>query len=135
MRVSAGSSINIAAFTVKPGSNISAQVIGELDQYRRWRRRNRTLPAGLEDHAQNILAEFHPDAALAILLVDAFLADWFNRPRKEAYRITNLIAREFLWSQSIDAIIYPSVAHPGGTDYAIKAKVSRSGWRRVLASR
>ncbi len=124
IRATAGTSINIAAFTVKPGSNITAHVIGELDHYRRWRR-NRFLPAGLEDHAQNILAELHPDVALAVQLVDAFLADRFSRPGKDAYQVTNLIAREFLRSQSIDAIIYPSVAHPGGTNYAIKANVSR----------
>ncbi len=124
IRATSGNSINIAAFTVKPGSNITAHVIGELDHYRRWRR-NRFLPAGLEDHAQNILAELHSDVALAVQLVDAFLADRFSRPGKEAYRVTNLIAREFLRSQSIDAIIYPSVAHPGGTNYAIKADVSR----------
>ena len=58
-------------------------------------------------------------------MVDAFLADRFSRPGKDAYRVTNLIAREFLRSKSIDAIIYPSVAHPGGTNYAIKADVSR----------
>jgi hypothetical protein len=124
IRATAGTSINIAAFTVKPGSNITAHVIGELDHYRRWRR-NRFLPAGLEDHAQDILAELHPDVALAVQLVDAFLADRFSRPGKGAYRVTNLIAREFLRSQSIDAIIYPSVAHPGGTNYAIKDSVSR----------
>lgn len=124
IRATSGNSINVAAFTVKPGSNITAHVIGELDHYRRWRR-NRFLPAGLEDHAQNILAELHPDVALAVQLVDAFLADRFSRPGKEAYRVTNLIAREFLRSQSIDAIIYPSVAHPGGTNYAIKADISR----------
>lgn len=124
IRTTAGTSINIAALTVKPGSNITAHVIGELDHYRRWQR-NRFLPAGLEDHAQNILAELHPDVALAVQLVDAFLADRFSRPGKEAYRVTNLIAREFLRSKSIDAIIYPSVAHPGGMNYAIKANVSR----------
>lgn len=124
IRATAGTSINIAALTVKPGNNITAHVIGELDHYRRWRR-NRFLPAGLEDHAQNIIAELHPDVALAVQLVDAFLADRFSRPGKEAYRVTNLIAREFLRSKSIDAIIYPSVAHPGGTNYAIKANVSR----------
>lgn len=124
IRATAGSSINIAAFTVKSGRSITAHVIGELDHYRRWRR-NRFLPAGLEDHAQNILAELHPDVALAVQLVDAFLADRFSRPGKDAYRVTNLIAREFLRSKSIDAIIYPSVAHPGGMDYAIKAGVCR----------
>ncbi len=124
IRATAGSSVNIAAFTVKSGRSITAHVIGELDHYRRWRR-NRFLPASLEDHAQNILAELHPDVALAVQLVDAFLADRFSRPGKGAYRLTNLIAREFLRSQSIDAIIYPSVAHPGGTNYAIKDSVSR----------
>lgn len=68
IRATSGNSINIAAFTVKPGRNITAHVIGELDHYRRWRR-NRFLPAGLEDHAQNILAELHPDVALAVQLV------------------------------------------------------------------
>lgn len=124
IRATSGNSINIAAFTVKPGSNITAHVIGELDHYRRWQR-NRFLPAGLEDHAQNILAELHPDVALAVQLVDAFLADRFSRPGKETYRVTNLIAREFLRSKSIDSIIYPSVAHFGGMNYAIKANVSR----------
>jgi hypothetical protein len=124
IRATAGSSINIAAFTVKPGSNITAHAIGEIDHYRRWRR-NRFLPAGLEEHTQNILAELHPDVALAVQLVDAFLADRFSRPGKETYRVTNLIAREFLRSHSLDAIIYPSVAHPGGTNYAIKANVSQ----------
>lgn len=123
-RATAGSSINIAAFTVKPGSEITAHIIGEVDHYRRWQR-NRFLPAGLEEHTQKILTEFHPNVALAIQLVDAFLADRFSRPGTGAYRITNLIAREFLGSQSIDAIIYPSVAHPGGMNYAIKAKVSQ----------
>lgn len=119
----AGSFVNIAAFTVKPDSEISAHVIGEIDYYRRWKR-GRFLPEGMEGHTQEILSELHPDVALAVQLVDAFLVDRFSRPGKAAYRITNIIALEFLGSRSVDAIIYPSVAHAGGINYGIKADVS-----------
>lgn len=121
----AGKFINIAALGVRQDCEITAFTIGEMDHYRRWRR-NRFLPSGLELSTQETLSKLHPDVSLAIQLVDAFLADRFSRPGKEAYRVTNLIASEFLRSQSIDAIIYPSVALPGGTNYAIKDEVSRA---------
>lgn len=123
LQLAAGHAVNIAAFSVKPMQEITAYVIGEMDHLRRWGR-PRFLPAGLEVHSQEILSSLHPDVALAIQLVDAFFADRFSRKGKEAYRVTNLIAREFLQSQTIDAIVFPSVAHPGGFNYAIKSQVS-----------
>lgn len=124
IRAKTGQSINIAAFSVKVGCEITAHTIGEIDHYRRWRR-SRFLPPDVAQHAEQVLAELHPNVALAIQLVDAFLADHFSRSGEEAYRVTNLIAREFFSAQSIDAIVYPSVAFTGGTNYAIKNAVSK----------
>ena len=60
------------------------------------------------------------DTAQAVRLVDAFFSDRFSRVGKSEYKLTNLIASEFLSTQVIDGIIYPSVEHLGTYNYAIK---------------
>lgn len=124
VRAKANSCVNMAAFSVKVDFEITAYLIGEIDHYRRWSK-NRFLPQGLEKQSLEVFNSLDPNVALAIHLVDAFLADHFSRTGKDAYRVSNYIAREFLRVQAIDAIIYPSVEFPGGQNYAINDDISK----------
>lgn len=121
LRLCKGQSANISAWSVRPEGKLLTHVIGEMDHLRRWSR-TRFLPSEFGTHVRGVLDRLHPDVALAIQLVDAFLADRFSRVGASAYRVTNLITREFLRSKTIDGVIYESVAHAGGFNYALKRR-------------
>lgn len=124
IRATAGSSINIAAFW----SSLAAT--SHSTRHRQARSLSPMAAEPLPARRPGRARTEHPcgappDVALAVQLVDAFLADRFSRPRRKPTGLRNLIARR-ISPITIDRRDHlPSVAHPGGTNYAIKADVGR----------
>lgn len=100
---------------------LSLAVIGDLDNYRRT---GRTIfsNAKYDSMYKQILSSLRPEARTAVLLTDAFLHDRFSRHGALEYDVSNAITSMLfnIGPQSIDGIIYRSLAHPGGSNFAIQ---------------
>lgn len=111
--------MNIIRCEVKDDKKCIFVTIGDIDNVRRH---GKTL-LNRDDFKKAIEAqlELHDsDISSAVRIVDAFLSDRFSRVGENEYKVTNIIANEFLRDQKIDGIIYPSVTLPGNLNFAIK---------------
>lgn len=109
---------------VRPQRNKKAYVVpvGEIDHIRRFGRS--ILPVdGYQEFMQALLGRLRDDVRRAAQLADAFFADEFQKPdsgEAEQYALTAAVADEFYADGRLDGILYPSVAHKGGINVAIK---------------
>ena len=113
----------LAHFSLRAGSILKLLPIGEIDHLRRYGRLR--MPAnGVKERLEEALKglEFYHRSAYEF--VDALLADLFSRdknsPENSAiYETTARISKMFLSHEEIDGMIYPSVRHAGGVNYAV----------------
>jgi hypothetical protein len=117
----------ITQFNLKPDCELVLLSIGELDHYRRYKRTRLGTP-GLNDKIDALLAPMGHYERMAYQFVDAYLADYFGRTpdekdQRNLYDVTARIANALLTQDGIDGLIYPSVRHQGGLNYAIKPDV------------
>lgn len=96
--------------------------VGEIDHIRRFGRS--ILPVDdYQEFVSRVLSLLRHDVRRAAQLADAFFADEFQKPdtgNTEQYVVTGAIADEFYPDDRLDGILYPSVAHRGGLNVAIK---------------
>lgn len=122
-----GDRLHIGAASVAPGEVLNTFEIGGIDHYRRFGK-----PYIEDSHALELMQALfqgpnNPRRTRAFL-VDAFFADLFGQPaakprdRKATCLLTELVlaSSDEASEQSADAIAYPSVAHRGGLNFAIK---------------
>lgn len=117
----------IAQFRLKHGSKLTLRPIGELDHYRRYRRSRLGTP-GAAEQLDQLLGNLDHYGQIAHWYVDAYFADFFSRIRNDnyernLYEVTSRIANAFLMDENVDGLIYPSVKHAGGLNFAIKPNV------------
>lgn len=111
---------HLTHYGIKDSGYINMGVIGDIDRLRRSGStflRNKSCGEAY----QYILNNLDENVRWAIYLVDAFFSDWMSRKGEEHYSITSAIAGEFFNHQHCSGLIYPSVLHEGGHNYAIKA--------------
>ncbi|NRA17473.1 MAG: RES family NAD+ phosphorylase [Oceanospirillaceae bacterium] len=99
--------------------------VGELDHIRRYDRSlfkdNKT-----RETIYSSFGELNREDATRALLVDAFFAEAFSKPasKDNEYKITSALIEYLLdptkLKKYVDAVAYPSVAHRGGINYAIR---------------
>ncbi len=117
----------LAQFRLKHDTTLTLRPIGELDHYRRHRR-PRLTTAGVTEKIEQLLTPLGHYDQIVRWYVDAYLADFFGRQLNEGndrhlYEITSRIANALLKDDHIDGLIFPSVKHTGGFNYAIKPSV------------
>lgn len=130
MRASKGDHFQYFELKTLKQSSIRVGFVGLIDHYRRYG----SSPAffgvqheEIEDTIKSIQSSLSQDEWKKLLLVDAFLSDWFRRKIGPSDNIDyNLTAAftNFHFEQPVDALVYPSVAHLGGWNIAIKPSVS-----------
>ena len=117
----------IAQFRLKHGAKLTLRPIGELDHCRRYRRSRLGTPGAAEQLGKLLDDLEHYDQTTR-WYVDAYLADFFSRIRNDTdernlYEVTSRIASALLMEEHVDGLIYPSVKHAGGLNFAIKPNV------------
>jgi hypothetical protein len=108
-------------FRLREGQQLMLLPVGELDHYRRHKRPRLGTP-GIAEQIENFLEPLETYDYFAYHFVDAYLADYFSRPSESEphlYEVTARITNAFMGIEGIDGIIYPSVKHQGGLNYAI----------------
>ena len=119
-RLRLGDRFHLTKYVIKSDSKLYANVVGNIDHVRR--RSTTFLDRQLFQLAiEYVLGKLHNEVALAVQLVDAFIADHLGRKGSEDhYRVSAEIANELLRPKEIQGLFYPSVEHAGGINYAFK---------------
>jgi hypothetical protein len=111
-------------FSLKKGQSLVLLPIGEIDHYRRHGRlRMDTL--GVTEQIDNLLEPLEHYPRTALQFVDAYLADYFRREpngstQRNVYEVTARIANSMFDLPGVDGLIFPSIRHEGGINYALK---------------
>lgn len=108
-------------FRLREGQSLMLLPIGELDHFRRYKRPRLGTP-GVAEQIESFLKSIETYDYFAYHFVDAYLADYFSKSsdsEPHLYEVTARIANAFMGIKNIDGIIYPSVKHQGGLNYAI----------------
>ncbi|MDP2894711.1 MAG: RES family NAD+ phosphorylase [Sulfurimonas sp.] len=113
---------HLTKYTIKQKSTLHIIVIGDIDNLRRRKKTVHDTPeyAAKIDY---ILSRLNPDIRLAVQLVDAFFVDRLSRKgSQDEYRVTSRIINELLEASdlNISGVMYESVEHAGGFNYAFK---------------
>lgn len=105
--------------------------IGEIDYCRRWERSYFGEKKSYEIINTNLLNNLNDQNSLRAALVDAFFASCFSDAAicDKDYKITSAIADVILEPNELDGIAYPSVAHRGGLNFAIKPAAFKAKMR------
>ncbi|MDO6445177.1 RES domain-containing protein [Colwellia sp. 1_MG-2023] len=122
-----GDIVQVGVAQLKQGSSFEIAVLGEVDHIRRY---ERSLLGQPNMYVEKIFKDFLPNEQSKIYLIDAFCAEMFSLPnnnQKDYFftcALSNLIfdlpAKEK--KGAVDGFVYPSVAHRGGINLAIKPK-------------
>lgn len=119
-----GDRVHIAVARPRKSSRVILTAIGEIEHVRRY---GRALIGNDESRKifQTFLDDIKSDAALQMLVLDAFMSELFIRPadRWSDYKATSALS-DILFSAkqgdlAVDGFAYPSVAHRGGINFAI----------------
>jgi hypothetical protein len=122
-----GDKVHVGTIRLKPEAEIILTAIGEIDYVRRYDR----AWAGNERSTQLIkdtIKSYGETQKLRALLIDAFFSEQFSRPaaKQRDYKITSALSELLLEGQTSeqkyvqDGFAYPSVAHRGGINFAIR---------------
>lgn len=117
----------IAQFRLKAGEKLCLLPIGELDHYRRHKK-PRSMAPGAAEKMEALLAPLDHYDRVTHQFVDAYLADYMSRipdetTERNLYEVTSAISNAMLNPADVDGLIFPSVRHHGGLNYAIKPDV------------
>lgn len=116
-----GDHIHITSYQLKEGCALRCGLVGEIMQVHRWGRALSSEELG--DGLTKILRKMSNAAASSFVFADSFLASILRDPNagKDDYLKSRLLTRLlFLSQQNVEAIVYPSVAHHGAMNLAIK---------------
>ena len=118
-----GQLLHVGVAKTKPGHELCISAIGEIDYVRRYDHAKTTL-IGNEEAVKLIKAylEKSPEA-LRTIIVDAFFADAFLAPARQArdYTVTAALSELLLdGANSLDGFVYPSVSHRGGLNIVLR---------------
>jgi RES domain len=111
---------HLTKYKIKEGKTLTMGVMGDIDSLRRHG--STMLKNKSYEEAYNYIFDTLDDDVLwSIYLVDAFFSDWMLRKGDDYYSVTSAIAKEFFCHRHCSGLIYPSVLHDGGHNYAIKS--------------
>jgi len=119
-RLNEGDHFHLTEYTVRDGSTFYLHVLGDIDSMRRRGKTVLDRPSFAKAYlyALDLLRD---DVRMAVQLVDAFFVDRLSRKGGDAeYQVTASIVAELLKQEKLSGIIFPSVEHAGGFNYAIK---------------
>lgn len=121
-----GDRVHVGVAKVRAGQQLCVTAIGEIDHVRRY---GGPLVGNAETTTllNQLLDSFPEEQKVRALLVDAFFADLFSQPaqKQRDYKATSALASLLLEAQAagkevLDGFYYPSVAHRGGLNVAIR---------------
>jgi hypothetical protein len=119
-RLSEGNFFHLYRYELIEGEQLSLVMIGDLDSIRRTGHSIMRSPI-VERGYSNILSSLSGRVRLAMQLVDAFLFDQIGRKGDPyQYRVTQIIFDAVSSGLGVDGVMYPSVEHAGGFNYALK---------------
>lgn len=136
-----GDTVHVGVASAKPGTSLTFTAIGEIDNYRRYGR----AVLGNEEFSrfqESMLNQMEDEQRIRAILVDAFFSDQFAQPASKPrdYKITAALAELILDAQNdgnrfLDGFAYPSVAHRGGINCAIRPDSfdSKMNWEQFMA--
>ena len=120
-----GQLLQVGVAKTKPGQELCITAIGEIDYVRRYDKAKTTL-IGNEEAVRFIktyLEKSPEPVALRTIIVDAFFADAFLAPARQArdYTVTAALSELLLDGKNLlDGFVYPSVAHRGGLNIVLR---------------
>ena len=116
-----GDTFYIGKARLKKDSSISLTCIGEIDHIRRY-----GLPLVGDEQAKQwlagVMSQRPLESNVRTELVDAFFADMFSQTafRAKDYKISSALSEILFEPGQLDGFAYPSVAHRGGLNVAIR---------------
>lgn len=127
-----------AQFNLRAGEKLTLLPIGELDHVRRHGRSRLGTP-GVTEQIEHLQKSVDAHELLALNFVDAYLADYMSRTpndcgQRNLYEVTARITNAFMRLPGVDGILYPSVKHQGGINFAISPKAFDSKFEVVRFS-
>lgn len=110
---------HLTSYKFRQGQTLLAASLGDIDNIRRT---SKTLIENQSyvDAYKWVLDRLEHDVRWSVYLVDAFFADWMQRRGERHYTLTSAIAKEVLAHEQCQALVYPSVEHKGGVNFAVK---------------
>jgi hypothetical protein len=119
-RFNDGDNFHLTSYSVKKDSKFHVLIMGDIDSLRRTSKA--VFDSAQRANAYNyVLSRLKDDIRMAVRLVDAFFVDRLSRKgNDDEYKVTASIVSELLKPEEISGIIYPSVEHSGGFNYALK---------------
>lgn len=121
-----GDHVHVAVAKPRISKKVVVTAIGEIEHVRRY---GRALIGNDESRSmiQNFLDNIKSEADLKALFLDAFMSDLFVTParRRSDYKATSALSDIILSAEKegkpiLDGFAYPSVAHRGGMNFAIR---------------
>lgn len=119
-RLQVGDFFHLGNYGVRSDDGFYISMIGDLDSLRRQGKTAFGI-SSFEVFYKTILDGLPASTKLAVQLVDAFFVDWLGRKGSDdVYRISNAITHEILTAPNLSGIVFHSVEHAGGYNYALK---------------
>lgn len=128
LRPEIGDRLQVAVAKPRKEQEVILTAIGEIEHVRRY---GRALIGNEDSRAiiQKLLDNINSEAALKALYLDAFMSDLFISPARGThdYKATSalsdiILAAERDGKRILDGFAYPSVAHRGGMNFAIRGE-------------
>jgi hypothetical protein len=135
IRAEVGDFVQFIELKIDEGKSVTAGFSGLFDYYRRHEAAPHLFSSSdeLSDLILRMEKELSEHVWVRSLLVDAFVADRFRRVKRteESDKFYNVTAAytNHVFENENDALVYPSVAHLGGWNMALKPEVSLERFR------
>jgi len=118
-RFSDGDFFHLFRYSLNEGEQLSLVCIGDLDSIRRNGHSILRSPKVDQGYAA-ILSKVSDDVRLAMQLVDAFFFDQISKKGSpDQYRVTQLVFEAVSSGIGVDGVMYTSVEHAGGFNFAL----------------
>ena len=128
LRPEIGDRLQVSVAKPKKEQEVVLAAVGEIEHVRRY---GRALIGNEESRAmiQEFLDNINSEAGLKALYLDAFMSDLFISPARGSrdYKATSALSDIILSAERdgrriLDGFAYPSVAHRGGMNFAIRGE-------------
>jgi len=128
LRPEIGDRLQVSIAKPRKGQDVVLTAIGEIDHVRRY---GQALIGNEESKSiyKNFLDNISSETDLKALYLDAFMSDLFISParRTQDYKATSALSDIILSAERdgkriLDGFAYPSVAHRGGLNFAIRGE-------------
>jgi hypothetical protein len=122
-----GDKVHVSVARLKKDKRLNLTAVGEIERVRRYKDTligNQLSRQMIEEFLKRLESESPSEADIKLLLLDAFFAELFfaSARRQKDYKATSALSDIIFSMEKIDGFAYPSVAHHGGINFAIRAE-------------